>query len=203
MKEMNYKQKFGYTFLGAVIMLTGICVGSIVSPPLIAQRNGVFEEIQCSKLTVLHKSGKEAIVLEAHAPGASIRIRDWLGKRAVFIHGGLKELGNGIIISDKVENPGILIGSDDMENDMVVFDNLGVEAVALHSGKQGNSVRVRDKEDIPVVVLYSGELQNIAEVRDKAGGAVLLRSGGILESLGIGPTISVVDKAGQIMWQAP
>ena len=42
---MNQKQKFGYTVLGALIMLVGIGVGSIVSPPLIAQRDGVFGEL--------------------------------------------------------------------------------------------------------------------------------------------------------------
>ena len=35
--------------LGAIIMLIGLTVGAIVSPPLIAQRNGVFDEIECSK----------------------------------------------------------------------------------------------------------------------------------------------------------
>ena len=33
---MNCKQKFGYMVLGAVIMLIGLAVGAIVSPPLIA-----------------------------------------------------------------------------------------------------------------------------------------------------------------------
>ena len=35
---MNHKQKYFYTALGAFIMLTGMGVGAIVSPPLIAQR---------------------------------------------------------------------------------------------------------------------------------------------------------------------
>ena len=39
-------------FLGAVIMLIGLMVGAIVSPPLIAQKDDVFGDIQCTKLTV-------------------------------------------------------------------------------------------------------------------------------------------------------
>ena len=34
---MNLKQKCFYTALGAVIMLIGLGIGAIVSPPLIAQ----------------------------------------------------------------------------------------------------------------------------------------------------------------------
>jgi hypothetical protein len=31
---MNYKQKLGYTLLGAGIMLIGLAVGAIVAPPM-------------------------------------------------------------------------------------------------------------------------------------------------------------------------
>ena len=62
---MNYKQKLGYTCLGAAIMLIGIGVGSIVSPPLIAQRNGVFDEVNCSRLSIFDESKREVITLFA------------------------------------------------------------------------------------------------------------------------------------------
>ena len=73
---MNHKQKLGYTVLGAVIMLIGIGVGSIVCPPLVAQRNGVFDEIVCSKLTVVDEMGKVAIRSAALKTGHSILIFD-------------------------------------------------------------------------------------------------------------------------------
>ena len=60
---MNHKQKLGYIVLGAIIMLVGIGVGAIVSPPLIAQRDGVFGEIQCTRLTVVDNKGKNVVVL--------------------------------------------------------------------------------------------------------------------------------------------
>ena len=56
---MNNKQKFGYTLLGALIMLIGIGVGAIVSPPLIAQRNAVFDEIVCNQLMNLPPSFRQ------------------------------------------------------------------------------------------------------------------------------------------------
>ena len=71
--------------LGAVIMLIGLAVGAIVSPPLVAQRNGVFDDIVCSKLTVVDKivcreievvdqDGTPAIVLEAEEWGNEISV---------------------------------------------------------------------------------------------------------------------------------
>ena len=46
---MNHRSKMGYTVFGAVIMLLTIAVGSIISPPLTAQREGSFDEDRCSK----------------------------------------------------------------------------------------------------------------------------------------------------------
>ena len=80
---MNHKQKFGYTALGAVIMLIGIGAGSIVSPPLIAQRDGVFGEIECTRLTVFDKAGKAAILLYTNESGNHVVIADKAGKLAV------------------------------------------------------------------------------------------------------------------------
>ena len=60
---LNHRSKIGYTVLGAVIMLFGITVGSIVSPPLVAQRDGSFDEFRCSTLTVVGEGGQVAIRL--------------------------------------------------------------------------------------------------------------------------------------------
>jgi hypothetical protein len=78
-KAMNHKQKLGYIVLGAVIMLVGIGIGVVVSPPLIAQRNEVFGEIECTKLTVVDKSWKSAIELATDEDGSHIRINDKTG----------------------------------------------------------------------------------------------------------------------------
>ena len=67
---MSYKQKFGYTALGAAIILVGIIVGSLISPPSIAQQS--LGEIECTKLTVLDEAGLPAILLE----GRSLTIMD-------------------------------------------------------------------------------------------------------------------------------
>lgn len=55
---MNHKQKLGYMALGAGIMLVGLVIGAIVSPPLIAQRNGVFDKIVCREIEVVDKDSE-------------------------------------------------------------------------------------------------------------------------------------------------
>jgi hypothetical protein len=62
---MNHKQKCFYTALGAMIMLIGIAIGAIVSPPLIAQRADVLGDLKCTGLTVVNRSGASAIILRA------------------------------------------------------------------------------------------------------------------------------------------
>ena len=69
--------------LGAVIMLIGLAVGTIVSPPLGAQRNGVFDEITCRSLKVVDKEGKPAVMLASGEGRNMIGIYDLNGKPAV------------------------------------------------------------------------------------------------------------------------
>lgn len=77
---MNHKQKCFYTVLGALIMLIGIGVGAVVSSPLIAQRNSVLGEIQCTGLTVVDMSGEPAILLHTSELANRVIIRNSSGK---------------------------------------------------------------------------------------------------------------------------
>ena len=70
--------------LGAVIMFIGLAVGAIVSPPLVAQRNGVFDEIQCTKLTVVDDTGKKAVLLRSDKENR-MSIFTKQGKEAVIL----------------------------------------------------------------------------------------------------------------------
>ena len=108
---MNHKQKLGYTVLGAVIMLIGIGVGSIVCPPLIAQRNGVFDEIQCSKLTVVDEMGKVAIRLAALETSNSVMIYDANGKPAIRL--AALQTRNSVMVHDSDERKASIAISDD------------------------------------------------------------------------------------------
>ena len=142
---MNYKQKFSYTVLGAVIMLVGIGVGSIVSPPLIAQRDGAFGEIECTKLIVVDKAGKPAIRLDA------------------------VEDGNGVIVYDKVGKAAIQLSSLKPNNGVVIYDKAEKTGIVLTAGEEGNHIALSDKAEKTGIVLIAGEKGNHAVVFDEAG----------------------------------
>lgn len=119
---MDHKQKFAYTVLGAVIMLIGISVGSIVSPPLIAQKDGVFGEIQCSQLTVVDKAGRTAIALTADEVANRVLVNNTAGKAVI-----------GLVASERV-------------NRILVTDKTGKSAVDLRSGERWNEIAVFDRK---------------------------------------------------------
>ena len=85
---MNHKQKLGYMALGAGILALGITIGQIITPPIEAQHNGLFNEITCRQLTVVDKNGKNG---------------DWVSQ-----HRGMKIVCTSMT---KMEKTAILLGS--------------------------------------------------------------------------------------------
>lgn len=73
---MNYKQKLGYTILGAGMMAAGIIIGQLVASDTEAQNNGVFDKITCRELVVVDKNGHAAIVLESREAGNRVKVYD-------------------------------------------------------------------------------------------------------------------------------
>ena len=138
---MNQKQKFGYTVLGAVIMLVGIGLGSIVSPPLIAQRDGAVGEIECTKLKVVDKTGKTAIVLAADTLVNRVVMFDKAGEPAVGI--SASGLGNSLGIYGKARKTIVSLGVDedwaevDIYGDVDIHDKTGTKVIALTASGDG------------------------------------------------------------------
>ena len=130
---MNQKQKFGYTVLGALIMLVGIGIGSIVSPPLIAQGDGVFDEIKCTKLTVVDKAGKPAVALATSEDGNRVTVTDKAGKPAFVL--STDEEGNRVTVADKAGKPAVALAANKDGNHVVVIDKAGKLGVALTAGE--------------------------------------------------------------------
>ena len=122
-------------FLGAGIMLIGLVVGAIVSPPLIAQRvivaqNREFDDVQCKRLTVVDENGNEAIVLEAGKVSNMITINAKYGKGAILINAS-EQLGSGIAIFDRHGKGGLLVGAYDEGN--VIQITIGIRVRAGYS----------------------------------------------------------------------
>ena len=205
---MNYKQKLLYTLLGAVIMLVGIGVGSIVSPPLVAERNAVFDEIVCTKLTVVDKTGKAGIVLKL-IPSMlnSITIFDpETGKQAVDLSAGLTE--NSVMVfhregkraaalraigSGGSPNARILY-AEEMGNGVSVYDREGALAARLSSDKALNGVNVYDQIGKKAIDLSTNNNSNSVMLFDKAGQRAIFLGAGNESNNNI---LSVYNKAGE------
>ena len=121
---MNHKQKCFYTALGAAIMLVGMGVGAIVSPPLIAQRNGVLGEIQCTSLTVVNKSGEPAILLRTSELANRVIVRNPLGKEAVRLSAG--KVTNRVTVYNPEETNAVQLYADEVTNRVSVHNKVGM-----------------------------------------------------------------------------
>ena len=106
---MTYKQKLGYTILGAAIMLVGLGLGAIVSPPLVAQRNGVFDTIQCKQIEVVDNEGNNVILMGTTGNGNGLVIHDDRGKPAISLISA-KRQGNWVLVLDRQGNPATFMG---------------------------------------------------------------------------------------------
>ena len=174
---MNHKQKLGYTGLGALIMLVGIGVGSIVSPPLSAQRNGMFSEIQCTGLTVVDRYGRPAIYLDSREDRNGITLINKAGNLAVSLSAnrayGKYPASHGVTVYDQAGKNGVVLTSTPASNTVHVYreDQFGV---VLHAETLlGNHVTVQDqKGDTAVELQAAGRGPNGVFILDKAGNTV-------------------------------
>ena len=156
--------------LGAGIMLIGLAVGAIVSPPLIAQRNGVFDKITCRELVVVDSSGKEAIFLNSTKKNNNITI---MGKDGGLIGLVTDETeGNGVVIygKDSQSPPALrLYSHDESGNGIVIQSKHGKEGIYLTTDEDGNRVTINDHYGNPMVHLVSGKSGDGVVVWDKVG----------------------------------
>ena len=165
---MNHKQKCFYTALGAVIMLIGMGVGAIVSPPLIAQKTNVLGDLKCTSLTVVDMLGEPAIVLRAdEALGNGVVIYNPAGAPAVLFVAD--ETGNSVAIADKSGEPAVLLRTSELANRVIVRNPSGKDGVRLSAGKVANRVTIYNPKETNAVQLYADELANRVTVHNKVG----------------------------------
>ena len=175
--------------LGAVIMLIGLAVGAIVSPPLVAQRNGVFDEIVCTGLTVVNHAGKRMIELISAEDTNMIRLLDKAGTAQMTL--SIRDEANSIIISNK-KNRGIgiwLISEVEKDNQILLYDPED------YSNHQHIALRSHDGHSLVVlghrgkgITLYNSEKQgNLLEINNEGRDAAIV----------------IPDEMGNITWSAP
>ena len=156
--------------VGAGIMLIGLAVGAIVSPPLVAQRNGVFGDIQCTGLEVVDKHGRKALAFTDDEKGRWIELFDKQGELAISLaaHSEGKrenaivvyergkmaidlsadESNRQLSIIDKHQKAAILLGTYNMEREIAIIDKHEKPAVFLHSKqRRGNGIAIFEKDN--------------------------------------------------------
>ena len=136
--------------LGAAIMLIGLAVGAIVSPPLVAQRNGVFDEIQCRGLQVVDENGNEAIVLTSAEKANVVAVFDKQGKVAIGL-ASMEEV-NTVTVSDKQGEVAIdlsVLTVTEPVNSIGIRDAAGNEAIRMSAVDSSNSnhIGIYDKAE--------------------------------------------------------
>ena len=192
---MNHKQKLGYMALGAGIMALGIIIGQFVTPDIEAQNNGVFDEITCSKLTVVNDAGTCKIELVSGEDMNMIRLADKAGNPQIGI--SVSEEGNSMIITNK-RNHGIgiwLISDKEKDNQIILYnpdDNANNNqqiALRSHDGHSLMTLGHTERDDDRGITLFSSKKQaNMLTIADDGRGAAILIKH---------------NETGNIMWSAP
>ena len=143
---MKHRERFGYMFLGAVIMLVGLGLGAILSPPMVAQqRNGVFDNIECNTLSILGKNGQTAFFFGTIPSGNVCLVYKPSGKEAMNLWSSA--FGNGITIFDDSEKSALSLRNfKGLENKIAIHDGSGKDAIELKSNilKGNNNVTIYD-----------------------------------------------------------
>ena len=137
--------------LGAVIMLIGLAVGAIVSPPLGAQRNGVFDEITCRSLNVVDEKGAATIYFGNIVSEDLFLGGDHLAVKDVSV-------GHGVVVMDaSTGDQAIIVGS---------YSHKGFPESAITVWDRGGTAAADNSKWKKAFEVYSG-LNNVLKVYDK------------------------------------
>ena len=141
---MNYKQKLGYTLLGAGIMALGIIIGQVITPDIEAQSNGVFDEVKCRRLTVVDEAGEHEIILKQR----SINIFNKEGQVAIRLESE-DDGKHGIWIVDPLTKKyGIILATTHYFNSLMILSKPGESGISLTTDSDyllGNTISVYDR----------------------------------------------------------
>ena len=196
---MNHRQKLGYTALGAIIMLVGLTIGTIVAPPLTAQHNGTFDEIQCTNLTIADENGQPAMLFLSDDDANLLSIYQPGGKQHAIDIFALTEK-TGMIINNKNEQP-VISRTNQPDGTSHLFIRDYTHKGAIDIGiNQSAQMSILDRRGDPAISLsHLPILGNQLSIRDKYG-----IQGAVLESnSGFGNRLLFYDANGNKIWTVP
>ena len=200
---MNFKQKIGYTCLGAAIMLIGVLAANHLTP-IAAQNNGVFDEITCKRL-VVSNNWKMNGVLAGTENGGYISVFDKDGNDRIHLSiqesetdssilqpsllftGGNGEIKMNNSSNDKVaislstnQNPSsaILLLSDDTGKNTAFFSSFSKgPRLALYGPQQSFTEDIQNPF-VRLRAVKSGGLLTLSHGTETAPGAFLINESG-------------------------
>ena len=206
--------------LGAVIMLVGLAIGAIVSPPLVAQRAEVFDEIECSKLTVVDKHGKPRVALTAGSSVLDSELSLYDSDGRVRVYAFASKVGHAIILA-QAKSRGSKIELTVMEEGAGVYinDKHGTTGVGLQASEDGSSLTLNQNRKTGILLwAQKGEnrinlfnphaKKTIVLFSDVANNGMILADPSSEQKILVGTTdninsIFMWDKAGNVEWAAP
>ena len=203
---MNHRQKLGYTALGAIIMLIGLGIGTIVAPPLTAQRDPTIEHIQCASLTIVDENGQPALQLSSDGDGDGDSHLNYL---TIYQPGGKQHAidifamtqSTGVMINNENERPVIfLTNKPDGTTELILKDYTHKGSVEIGLRNQLAQMSILDRRGDPAISLsHLPILGNQISIRDKYG-----IQGAVLESnSGFGNRLLFYDANDNKIWTAP
>ncbi len=197
---MNYRQKLGYTALGAVIMLVGMSVDTLISRPVVAGNR--FGTIECDRLVVVDDAGRPEVSISEYG----ISLLDDRGESALFIYHD----------EDKAE-VGIKLGDLNAERSIELTASKDYARITLSDSPTPGSTNLIDlysrvgwanrldiqnvKGDPGVHLLASAMHGNLITVQTPGWddtSSVRLLNGNDTD-----PKIEIDDHHGELIWQAP
>ena len=138
---------------------------------MVAQRNGVFGDIECTGLTVVDEAGKDAIFLAAGELGNSIVIYDKdkkKGKPAIMLNAFERE--NNLFVARQSGKGAVkLMGTEDRSAMFITGGGSGKATVSLQTTETQNQVSISDHYGNIRILLASGKWVDGVAVYDKAG----------------------------------
>ena len=199
---MNHKQKIGYTALGAFIMLIGIGIGTIVVPPLTAQHNGTFDQIECREILVCDPDGNRAIRLASNRFFNEIELFDKTGKVTVNITQDNSRRKASVIVGDRDAVRSVGLTAADVAR-LTMWDENDETMISLSSWKgQSHYLWINDENaDTGIALGVNPRIGNSISLQSPesgSNGSIFFRT-----HKKYPPLVEISSSPGNIVWEAP
>lgn len=185
---MNHKQKIGYTLLGAFIMLIGMLIANLASPPVTAQSNS---EITCKQLTFVDDKGQPLFTFNTTS-GDTLVIRNKDGKKVLTLDRGIIQHQLTVYDTEEVEN--VQLGATKHIGGIVrVRNSDGKTTASMVNTEHGGVVYVANNDEKITAGMANTEHGGDLEVYDNDGNKSVS-----IDTTALGGSLILSDRDGNV-----